>query len=120
MISIYLGAVRLSLLIKRPQRRNPPYSSGVIIFTLSIARPAREAVYQCGQLQQICEAQKCVPSANDEVRVFVRKIRPMWGNRPNGAIGGLQQKTFAVSIASTPDTWHSLRKQRVKRMCYPN
>ncbi len=88
-------------------RRNPPYISGIVLFTrigATIDRFAREATDQFGQRNQISKPQECSSTADDDVRVFTRKIRPLRGNWPNSAVVRLQQKTLAMPVAPPPDT----------------
>ena len=88
-------------------RRNPSYICGIVPFTrigVIIDRFAREAADQFGQRNQISKPQECISTADDDVRVFTRKICPLRGNWPNSAVVRLQQKTLAMPVAPPPDT----------------
>jgi len=56
-------------------------------------------------IQQVADPQKRSSIAHDDLRIWAYKISPLWRNRPNGGIVGLQQKAFAVPVVSPADTW---------------
>ena len=61
---------------------------------LASAQSSQEA----GEIHQVRNPEKGAPSAEDDLRVRVNEVRPMWGNRVNAPIITLQQKSRAVAV----------------------
>ena len=53
---------------------------------------------KAGETQQVRDTEKGAPSAEDDLRVRVNEVCPMWGNRVNAPIVTLQQKPRAVAV----------------------
>jgi len=74
------------------------------MLALPCGRFAGKALHQIGQLQQVADSQKRSSITHDDLRIGAHKISPLWRNRPNGGIAGLEQKAFAVPVVPPANT----------------
>jgi hypothetical protein len=64
------------------------------LLCLTPAQPSQKAA----EIDQIRDSEKGPPSAEDDLRVRVNEVCPMWGNRVDAPIITLQQKPRAVAV----------------------
>jgi len=57
-----------------------------------------QSIQEAGEIQQVRDSEKGAPSAEDDLRVRVNEVCPMWGNRVNAPIITRQQKSRAVAV----------------------
>ena len=79
-----------------------------------------QSIQEAGEIQQVRDSEKGAPSAEDDLRVRVNEVCPMWGNRVNAPIITRQQKSRAVAVIPLAHANPGLAAKRMEGMCYPH
>ncbi len=79
-----------------------------------------EPFYQSSEFHQVRDPEERPLLAHDDLRILGKKVRPLWGNRANGLIINLQQKTPAIAAIPIAHPVELLSAQGMKRMSHPH
>jgi len=72
------------------------------------------------KLQQVAEADKGAPLAEDDVRILSGEVRPLPGNQVNAGVVGLQQQALAIRRGPLTNAHELPSPQRMERMRDPH